>query len=114
MSTELGYIIVATRDDGTRWYMATDRDSGGYEYFAREAASAQLYPTSGEAERQVKRRIGDRFLHGASGADYEHPVRRVNVSVEVVRSSPVDYNVDFSFEINAVGVVPKREWKALA
>lgn len=100
MSTELGFIIVATRDDGTRWYMAIDRASGGYEYFTSHAASAEMYPTQEEAEAQIKRRLGDVFLHGASGADYEHPVRHVNVATEVVSASRVGYNVDFSFEIS--------------
>jgi hypothetical protein len=116
MSTDLGYIIVATRDDNTRWYMGTDASSGGYEYFAKNAEDAQWYPSLGEAERQIKRRLGDTFVHLASGATYENPVRTVNVAVEVITASQFGYSVNFEFEVipPTAATAPNKTWKALA
>ena len=63
----LGYVIVATRDDGTRWYMAIDLASGGYEYFTQTAASAEVHREEAHAAAALSgRMMRDTVLHAAS------------------------------------------------
>jgi hypothetical protein len=99
MHNVIGYYVVAARDDGTRWYMAIDQNSGGYEYFTTGAGSAALYPSLEEAHKQVERRMGVTFLHNASGADYAHPVRTVRIAAEVVTSVEEGTAKEYTFRM---------------
>jgi hypothetical protein len=100
MPNVLGYLIVATRDDLSRWYMTVN---GGYAYFTQRASSAELFTSLERAEEHIAKRMGVTFLHNASGADNKHPVRRVWIGTEVVTSVEEGSTKEFIFSISGTG-----------
>jgi hypothetical protein len=90
MSILLCYVIVAKRDDGSRWYLALEEDVGdGREYFTKRHLGAQIYGSEEDAALEISKRNTSRFWRLASGADRAHPARGVEVGVERIAAEPV-------------------------
>jgi hypothetical protein len=56
--------------------------------------------TEGEALADFKRREGVTFWHNASGADFDHPRRMVELTVERVDAVPVGDPIRHTFTIS--------------
>lgn len=95
-----GFMVVATRDDGSRHYMAIDYSSGGHEYWSSALSGAAFYASEDEATADLaKRQHGGVFLHSASGADFSKPERTVRIGVERLDAVPL-FSIEYPFRIS--------------
>lgn len=87
----IGYVVVVTRDDESRHYMASDYASGGYKYWTDNAMAADRFDSVDQAVAAVRREeSSSSFSHGASDASYANPDRTFAITVEALEATRVD------------------------